>query len=279
MRRLPIRLFSTRAPFKPLPSHALSPLFHDKDKSDKSSLIQASAEIDAVPGAASFLSDVYKTTGIGLATTLGTSQLLCYTDVVATHPMSCILGGGLCSMASIYGINAMKPEYHHKPENEAFRFSINSKERLGAYGTLCISTGTVISPLMYSIQGTTILPTALLLTSGVFGGCTLYALKSPLGAMSSWKAPLYGSIFGLLGVGIGSIITQYFGYTELSNLLFDINTYGGLVLFSGLTAYETQMAIKMYLNGVPDHLQVATQMHSNFINMLIRIIEILKPRR
>ena len=277
MRRLSIRLFSTRTPFKPLPSHALTPLLHEKD-SEKSS-IQASAEIDAVPGAASFLSDVYKTTGIGLATTLGTSQLLCYTDVITTHPMSCIFGGGICSMASIYGINAMKPEYHHIPENESFRYSINSKERLGAYGALCISTGTFISPLIYSIQGTTILPTALLLTSCVFGGCTLYALKSPLGAMSSWKAPLYGSIFGLLGVGIGSIVTQYLGYTELSNLLFDVNTYGGLVLFSSLTAYETQMAIKMYLDGIPDHLQVATQMHSNFINMLIRIIEILRPRR
>ena len=90
-----------------------------------------------VPGAASFLSDVYKTAGIGLATTLGTSQLLCYTDVITTHLMSCILGGGLCSMASIYGINSIKPEYYHKPENEAFRFPINSKERLGAYGALC----------------------------------------------------------------------------------------------------------------------------------------------
>lgn len=272
-----LRYFSTSStvapPFKPIDPKSI----RSNDRVDETR--SAAQVVDAVPGVGSFLSDVYKTTGIGLGATIGTSLALGYTTVPLTMPTECLIGGGIGSLVSIGAISMIQPSYHSKPTNEAFRYSINPLSRHVAYGSLSVSTGIFLSPLILSIHGTNVLPMSLLLTTGVLGGCSVYALKSPLGAMSKWRAPLYGSVFGLLGIGLGSIGAHYLGHDQLAGMLHDANTYLGVVIFSGLTAYETQAAIQMYLSGRPDHVMVATQLHTNFINMLIRIIQILKRSR
>ena len=65
------------------------------------------------------------------------------------------------------------------------------------------------------------------------------------------------------------------GHNAFSDAWFSLDTYGGIVVFSGMTAYDTHVAIKMYKDGIPDHLECATQLYLNFVNILIRFIEIL----
>ncbi len=63
-------------------------------------------------------------------------------------------------------------------------------------------------------------------------------------------------------------------------LLHNVDLYGGIALFTGFTAYDTHRAIDLYKRNDPDHLGVATDMYLNFMNLLIRIMEIyLKMQR
>ena len=91
----------------------------------------------------------------------------------------------------------------------------------------------------------------------------------------------YGKIFGgsLLGliamqlVGLGS--AYFLGPNALSSLLFSIDNYAGILLFSGLIAYDTHVAIKEYEMGNADHLGISVQLLLDFWNLLIRVMQIM----
>jgi FtsH-binding integral membrane protein len=54
-----------------------------------------------------------------------------------------------------------------------------------------------------------------------------------------------------------------------------VDTYGGILLFTAMNAYDTQLAMARYRDGDADHLGCATDLFLNFMNLLIRIMEAL----
>jgi len=55
-----------------------------------------------------------------------------------------------------------------------------------------------------------------------------------------------------------------------------IDIYGGIALFTGLTMYDTHTAIERYKSFDPDHLSSSLDFYLNFINMLTRIMMVLR---
>lgn len=128
---------------------------------------------------------------------------------------------------------------------------------------------------MYAINPS-IITSALGLTCGIFGGASLMAYNMPKDKMLGYGRVFMGSLLGLIGIqliGIGS--TFFMGPNALSSFLFQADTYIGALLFTGLIAYDTHVAIKEYENGYADHLGMSIQMLLNFWNLLIRIMYIL----
>jgi len=52
-----------------------------------------------------------------------------------------------------------------------------------------------------------------------------------------------------------------------------VDIYGGILLFTGLTVYDSYQARLAYVRGEPDHLGVSVDIYLDLMNLLIRIME------
>jgi FtsH-binding integral membrane protein len=139
--------------------------------------------------------------------------------------------------------------------------------------------GLGVAPLFAMVAGTSIIPTALGLTTAIFGGASLMAYTMPKDKMLGFGRVLTGALLGLIGLQLVGILSSVFmGPTALSMLLFSANNYLGIGLFSMLIAYDTHVAIKMYEMGEADHLGMSIQFLLDFWNILVRIISIFANR-
>lgn len=106
------------------------------------------------------------------------------------------------------------------------------------------------------------------------------AYMMPKDKMLGYGRVFMGGLLGLIGMQLVGLGAAYFmGPNALSSLLFNVNTYGGILLFSGLIAYDTHVAMKNYEMGNADHLQMSIQFLLNLWNILIRVMEILSRMR
>ncbi len=236
----------------------------------------AGEELAYDTGLANFMKQTYVTSGLGIAGTLSVAQCLDYSGIIGSSPMHFVLAGFVTSFGCSFAIDKIKPE---KIDTVYGPETINPLSRKLAFGGMTTGMGVSISPMveMCNTIDPTIFPMATGLSLAVMGGASLYAYKMPSDKLLAWRAPLMGGLAGLVGVGITSIIaglTMGFDST-FATLLHNVDTYGGIALFTGLTAYDTQEAIKMYKDDNPDHLSCATDLYLNFVNFLVRFMEII----
>lgn len=225
---------------------------------------------------------VYNTTGLSILGALGSSFMFMSMPFVYTNMgMTCIMGA-VMTLGGFIGASYMKPLNVIERINgvEIFK-TTNSPARLGLYGMGIAGLGLSSAPLFMMSQAVspTILPTALGITTAIFGGASLIAFNMPKDKMLGMGGVLMGSLLGLIGLQIvGLLATAFTGPNALSTLLFNANNYLGIGLFSALIAYDTHVAIKMYEMREADHLGMAIQFLLNFWNILIRLVSIFSNR-
>lgn len=111
---------------------------------------------------------------------------------------------------------------------------------------------------------------------GIFGGASAVAYALPKDKMLGYGKIFGGSLLGLIAMNLIGLGSAYFmGPNAFSSLLFTIDNYAGILLFSGLIAYDTHVAIKQYEMGNADHLGVSVQLVLDFWNLLLRIMQIM----
>lgn len=153
--------------------------------------------------------------------------------------------------------------------------------RLGLYGLFALGTGLTSIPLFAaaSFIDPSILPTAIGITCGIFGGSSMAAYMMPKDKMLGYGRVFMGGLLGLIGmqlIGLGAAF--FMGPNPLSLMLFRADTYLGILLFSGFIAYDTHTAIKEYESGNADHLGTSIQFVLDFWNILVRVISIFMNR-
>jgi FtsH-binding integral membrane protein len=117
------------------------------------------------------------------------------------------------------------------------------------YSLGVLSLGLSASPLFAYMQmlNTSIIPTSLGLTLGIFGGASAMAYAMPKDKMLGYGRIFTGSLLGLIAMQLVGLGSAYFmGPNALSSLLFTIDNYAGILLFAGLIGYDTHVAIKQY---------------------------------
>ena len=125
----------------------------------------------------------------------------------------------------------------------------NSPLRLGLYALGTISLGLTGAPLFaYATAiSPSILPTAIGLTTAIFGGSSLVAYNMPKDKMLGYGGALGGALLGLIGLQVVGLLSMLFmGPNPFSMLLFKADNYIGIALFSIMVAYDTHISIKMY---------------------------------
>ena len=225
-------------------------------------------------GLANYLKTVFTVTGIGCAGFLATSAAFAS---IMNPALSSIVIGSIGSFASIYFFGKSQPKYETRTiekDNRKYtiKVAVYDQQAYIAATSLCASMGLAISPAV-AAAGVAIAVKAAFVSAAVTGGAATAALFSKPGSLLPYQTVAYGALFGLIGVGLMSIGAGLLGYGTAFEILRSIDVYGGIALFSVLTAMDTQQAIQSYKDGKPNHLDDAVKAGLNFANIFVRVLE------
>lgn len=138
--------------------------------------------------------------------------------------------------------------------------------------------GVTLSPIFWMYTGASIAAT-FFVTGGMFGAMTLYGYVTKRD-LSGWGSFL---MMGLIGLLIATVVNAiFFGFQ--SEFLYWLTTYVGVIVFTGLTAYDTQKIKEAALAAGPGAspqmaIQGATMLYLDFINLFIYLLRILGRSR
>lgn len=153
----------------------------------------------------------------------------------------------------------------------------------GVVATMGLSLGLTVAIYAAGASGMMTVVKALLVTAATFGALSLwgYTTKRDL---SGWGTFLYMGVIGMIIASLVNIGFAAFTGAPINGLDFAISVIGVLV-FSGLTAYKTQMIKFMYydLGGDQRAISVGTTyaalgLYITFINLFLSILRLMSPR-
>lgn len=223
------------------------------------------AEIDE--GLRSYMLRVYNYMALGVAGT-GALTLFMATQpqlmtTLAVGPMKWVL------FIALIGMGWFSPKI------------INMKSTVAAqayYWVYCALWGVMISPFIFmflqSPQGVMDIARAFFITAGMFAGASLfgYVTKRDLAPMAKFM------FMAIIGILIAMLINVFFVQSSGFGLLLSI---GVVLLFAGMTAWETQDIKNMYSEhygqDMVSNMAVfgALRLYGNFIVMFIHILSII----
>lgn len=132
--------------------------------------------------------------------------------------------------------------------------------------------GVTISPSLLIFHQ--FIPHALITTGALVAGPITASRMMSDGAMLKWGPALYTGLWGLVGVGVTSIVAPMLGFHEMGTALHNIDLYGGVVLFTVYNAYDTHVMIDEFKRGNRDYVGHAANYSLNAVNIFIRLLEI-----
>lgn len=136
--------------------------------------------------------------------------------------------------------------------------------------------GASLAPMLYMYTGESVFR-VFFVTAGMFGAMSLY------GYTTQKDLSKMGSIMtmGLIGIILASLVNLFFQSSGLSFLISIL----AVVIFTGLTAYDTQAIKEIYLES--DNQEVAERkailgaltLYLDFINLFVHLLRLLGDRR
>ena len=138
-------------------------------------------------------------------------------------------------------------------------------------------TGITFSAIFMAYTTASIFST-FLVTAGTFGAMSLsfYTTKKDL---TSWGSFLF---MGLIGIIIASLVNMFMQ----SSMMHMIITYAGVLIFVGLTAYDTQKIKEMNILGnegteedTKEAIRGALTLYLDFINLFLMLLRLMGDRR
>jgi FtsH-binding integral membrane protein len=113
-----------------------------------------------------------------------------------------------------------------------------------------------------------------LITGGMFGAMSAYGYLTRRD-LTSWGSFLF---MGLIGIAIASLVNIFF----VGSILYWVTTYCGIIVFTGLTAYDTQKIKAFTLRGeggTKPAVLGALTLYLDFINLFLMLLRIFGRRR
>ncbi len=114
------------------------------------------------------------------------------------------------------------------------------------------------------------------ITSGMFGALSLYGYTTKK-SLSGWGTFLF---MGLIGLIIASVVNMFLGSSMMSFII----SVGGVLVFAGLTAYDTQKIKEMYAytttgeSVAKSAIMGALNLYLDFINLFMFLLHFLGNR-
>ena len=117
-------------------------------------------------------------------------------------------------------------------------------------------------------------------TAGMFGAMAVYGFVTKKD-LSSWGSFLF---MGLIGIIIASVVNIFLGSSMMSWIISGI----GVIIFTGLTAYDVQQITRMGEQGIMDGgeaairkgaIMGALKLYLDFINLFLMLLRFMGDRR
>lgn len=156
--------------------------------------------------------------------------------------------------------------------------------------TMQVSTASTLFLLFSFVNGLTLsavllaytyesIATTFLVTAGTFGATSLYGYVTKKD-LTSWGGLLMMALIGLI---IASVVNIFMASSTLGWII----TYAGILIFVGLTAYDTQKIKKMGLTLTPADgdqygrisIVGALMLYLDFVNLFLLMLRVLGGRR
>ncbi len=181
---------------------------------------------------------------------------------ISTGLVNLILGNGIIFFGLVIGELIMVFVLAGKIESMS-----PSTAQLVFFGYAALN-GLTFSAIFLAYTSTSIVST-FAVTAGIFGFMAVYGYKTDRDLTS------FGSfaLMGLVGIIIASLVNMFLQ----STMLYWIITYAGVIIFTGLVAYDTQKIKRMAQQGVTgDKVAVmgALALYLDFINLFIYLLRI-----
>jgi len=155
----------------------------------------------------------------------------------------------------------------------------------GAINKLSTSTATLIFLAYSALNGVTLSVVALaytansiastfVITAGMFGAMSIYGFATKRD-LTSWGSFLF---MGLIGVVIASVVNIFVGSSTVSWFISGI----GVIVFTGLTAYDTWKIKAMAAQGIEGRKPAilgALTLYLDFINLFLMLLRFTGNRR
>lgn len=154
---------------------------------------------------------------------------------------------------------------------------ISSNLAIGLFLLYSALNGLTLSVILNLYTGASVAST-FFITAGTFGVMSAYGFFTKKD-LTSWGNLLF---MGLIGIIIASVVNIFMA----SSALYWIITYAGVLIFVGLTAYDTQKIKKMSLEldaeseeGKKGAIMGALALYLDFINLFIMLLRIFGQRK
>jgi FtsH-binding integral membrane protein len=151
----------------------------------------------------------------------------------------------------------------------------------GAINRISASTATMLFLIYAALNGVTMatifvvytstsIASTFLVTAGMFGTMSLYGYTTKKD-LSSWGSFLF---MGLVGIIIASLVNIFLH----SAMIYWVMSVCGVLVFTGLTAYDTQKIMQAGNRGTKGAILGALTLYLDFINMFLMLLRLFGDR-
>ena len=154
---------------------------------------------------------------------------------------------------------------------------MSASQATGVFMLYAGLTGVTFSAIFMTYTASSITST-FLVTAGTFGAMSLYGYTTKKD-LTSWGSFLF---MGLIGIIIASVVNIFMQ----SSMMHMIISYAGVLIFVGLTAYDTQKIKEMNILGnegtdedTKEAIRGALTLYLDFINLFLMLLRLMGDRR
>jgi hypothetical protein len=216
---------------------------------------------------AAFMTKVYGFMAAGLAATGTTAWVVANTDFLVKLIFGNVMifyGLLIAELAMVWTFSSIAKR-------------VSALAAIALFLVYAITNGLTLS-VIFLVYTTSSIETAFFVTAGTFGGMTVWGLVT--------KRDLTGlghfAMMGLFGLILAMVVNLFLG----SEMIYWLTTCAGVLIFTALTAYDTQKIKEMNIIGNAgtdeDHKEAvhgALILYLDFINLLLFMLRVFGRRR
>lgn len=222
-----------------------------------------SMRFDVAREMSSFMNAVYQHMALGLGATGVTAFLVASNEAALQMAMQWMLPLIVAQLALVFGLSLLAEK-------------VSSAAAAAMFYAYAVLTGVTLSFIFLAYTQESI-ATTFFVTGGTFAAMSAwgYFTRRDLTGLGSFL------FMGLIGLVLASLVNLWLG----SEMIMWVTTYAGILIFVGLTAYDTQKLKqyaltadsserrrKMAING-------ALRLYLDFINLFLMLLRVLGSRR